>query len=143
MREVIALSFRWKLKERLALHHQLYRLTDIQSVIEEKSGVSWSLETISQLVNKTPKALRVQTVQIICNVFRCQLSDICEVLPDVNPSFTSLLNCNQHDLTTAKSAQNKQSSRRQNRYKKKPEIPEGQIDLSSLFPEAREFVDSP
>jgi DNA-binding Xre family transcriptional regulator len=143
MREVIALAFRWKLKERLALQHQLYRLTDIQRVIEEKAGMRWSLETISQLVNKTPKALRVQTVQIICNVFRCQLSDICEVLPDTNPSFSSLLRSNDHDLTSAESAQIRQSSRRRSRHKKKPGVPEGQIDLSSLFPEARQFVDSP
>jgi DNA-binding Xre family transcriptional regulator len=140
---VIVLAFRWKLKERLALQHQLYRLSDIQRVIEDRAGVRWSLETISQLVNKTPKALRVQKVQILCNVFRCQLSDICEVLPDVNPSFTSLLDCSQHDLTPAKSTQTKQSSRRQNRYKKTSRMPEGQIDLSSLFPEARQFVDTP
>jgi DNA-binding Xre family transcriptional regulator len=140
---VIILAFRWKFKERLALHHQLYQLADIQRVIEEKAGVRWSLETISQLVNKTPKALRIQTAQIICNAFCCQLSDICEILPDAHPSFTKLLSCNEHDLTSAISTQGNNSSRRSDHSKRKSGIPEGQLDLSSLFPNVRQFVDSP
>jgi DNA-binding Xre family transcriptional regulator len=89
------MTFRWKLKERLAVHHQLYQLADIQRVIEEKAGVSWSLETISQLVNKTPKSLRVQTMQTVCTAFNCCLDDICEILPDARPGFAKLLNCNE------------------------------------------------
>lgn len=143
---MIPLAFRWKLKERLALHHQLYHLADIQRVIEEKTGVRWSLETISQLVNKRPKAFRVQTVQIICNAFNCRFSDICEILPDAQPGFAKLLNCEGHDSYGPESAtgtQPEKPRRRRRQNGKKPAASEGQLDLGSLFPEARQFTNSP
>lgn len=135
------MSVRWKLKERLALKHQLYTLADIQRMIEEKTGVRWSLETISQLVNKTPKALRLKTLQTICSAFQCQLSDICEILPDIQPTFTKLRSYNGHDLLSATSAPIKQPRGGWNRSKKTSGISEEQLDLSRLFPDAKQFGD--
>ena len=33
-------------------------------------------------MNGKPNALRLQTIQALCNALDCQLSDFCEVLPD-------------------------------------------------------------
>jgi DNA-binding Xre family transcriptional regulator len=139
------MAFRWKLKERLAVHHQLYQLADIQRVIEERTGVRWSLETISQLVNKTPRSLRVQTMQTVCTAFDCRLDDICEITPDAQPGFAKLLNCNESgsyepETITGTKPCGQRGGRRRDR--KKSRAVEGQIDLAQLFPEARQFSNS-
>lgn len=139
------MAFRWKLKERLAAHHQLYQLADIQRVVEERTGVRWSLETISQLVNKTPRSLRVQTMQTICTAFDCSLDDICEITPDAQPGFAKLLNCDEGgsyapETSIGAKACGSREGRRRNR-KKSPGV-EGQVDLGQFFPEARQFSNS-
>lgn len=140
------MAFRWKLKERLAVHHQLYQLADIQHVIEERTGVRWSLETISQLVNKTPKSLRVQTMQTVCTAFNCRLDEICEILPEAQPGLAELLNCTEHDSYTSEAntaAESGLSRGRRKRGRKKSGTAGGQIDIGQLFPEARQFTNSP
>jgi DNA-binding Xre family transcriptional regulator len=139
------MAFRWKLKERLAAHHQLYQLADIQRVVEERTGVRWSLETISQLVNKTPRSLRVQTMQTVCTAFDCRLDDICEITPDAQPGFAKLLNCDEGGSYAPETSTGGKSCRSRGvrrRDRKKSRAVEGQIDLGQLFPEARQFSNS-
>lgn len=137
------MSFRWKLKERLAAQHQLYQLGDIRRVIEENTGVRWSLETVSQLVNKKPKSLRVQTLQTLCDAFSCQLDDFCEILPDVRPSFSELLNSGgQRTDVPAASADGQVQESGRGHGGQRSRGARGQVDLGSLFPEARQFRDS-
>jgi DNA-binding Xre family transcriptional regulator len=136
------MSFRWKLKESLAIHHQMYQLADIRRVIEERTGVRWSLETVSQLVNKTPKSLRVQTVQTLCDAFSCRLDDICEILPDARPGFAKLLDPSEHDTSVPElGADYKTQESGRGRGGKRPRAVGQQVDLGSLFPEARQFRD--
>jgi DNA-binding Xre family transcriptional regulator len=141
---VNSLSYRWKLKQHLATKHQLYQLTDIRRVIEERTGVRWSVETISQLVNKRPRSLRVQTMQTLCDAFSCRLDDFCEILPDARPGFSELLNSGEQ-VTDASAAsadgQIKESGR--GRRVQRSRDAEGEVDLASFFPEARQFKDSP
>jgi DNA-binding Xre family transcriptional regulator len=134
------MAFGWKLKERLAAHHQLYQLADIQRVIEERTGVRWSLETISQLVNKIPRSLRVQTMQTICTAFDCGLDDICEITPDAQPGFAKLLNCDEggsYAPETSIGAKPCGPGGGRRRNGKKSRAVEGQFDLGQFFPEAR------
>ena len=72
----------WKLKKWLALERDIYRPVELQTLLEEKAGVKLSLQALSSLINGQPSALRLQTIQALCNALDCQLSDFCEVRPD-------------------------------------------------------------
>jgi DNA-binding Xre family transcriptional regulator len=72
----------WNLKKWLAVNHDIYRPSELQTLLAEKAGVQLSLQAISALLNHQPSALRLQTIQVLCNALDCQLSDFCEVLPD-------------------------------------------------------------
>ncbi len=72
----------WNLKKWLALERDIYRPSQLQALLAEKAGVQLSLQAISTLINGTPNALRLQTIQALCNALDCKLSDFCEVVPD-------------------------------------------------------------
>jgi DNA-binding Xre family transcriptional regulator len=72
----------WNLKKWLAVERDIYRPSELQAVLAEKAGVHLTLQAISSLLNKKPGALRLQTVQALCNGLNCKLSDFCDVTPD-------------------------------------------------------------
>ncbi len=72
----------WNLKKWLAVEHDIYRPSELQALLAEKGGVQISLQAISALLSGKPSALRLQTIQALCNTLDCKLSDFCEVLPD-------------------------------------------------------------
>ena len=72
----------WNLKKWLAVERDIYRPSELQVLLAEKAGVQLSLQAISALINGQPNALRLQTIQALCNALNCKLSDFCEVLPD-------------------------------------------------------------
>jgi DNA-binding Xre family transcriptional regulator len=72
----------WNLKKWLAMERDIYRPSELQTLLAEKAGVQLSLQAISALINAKPNALRLQTIQALCNALDCKLSDFCEVLPD-------------------------------------------------------------
>lgn len=72
----------WNLKKWLAVERDIYRPSEVQALLAEKAGVQISLQAVSALINGKPNALRLQTIQALCNALNCKLSDFCEVLPD-------------------------------------------------------------
>lgn len=72
----------WNLKKWLAVERDIYKPSELQALLAEKVGVQLSLQAISTLVNKKPSALRLQTIEALCNALDCKLSDFCEVIPD-------------------------------------------------------------
>ncbi len=74
----------WNLKKWLAVEHDIYRPSELQALLAEKAGVQLSLQALSSLLNSKPNALRLQTIQALCNALDCKLSDFCEVLPDAS-----------------------------------------------------------
>jgi DNA-binding Xre family transcriptional regulator len=72
----------WNLKKWLAVERDIYRPSELQAVLAQNAGVQLSLQAISALINGKPNALRLQTIQALCNALDCKLSDFCEVLPD-------------------------------------------------------------
>jgi DNA-binding Xre family transcriptional regulator len=72
----------WNLKKWLAVERDIYRPSQLQALLAEKAGVQLSLQAISTLINGKPNALRLQTIQALCNALDCKLSDFCEVLPE-------------------------------------------------------------
>jgi len=72
----------WTLKKWLAVNRDIYRASELQLLLAEKAGVRLSLQAISAILNAQPSALRLQTIQALCNALDCKLSDFCDVLPD-------------------------------------------------------------
>ncbi len=72
----------WNLKKWLAVERDIYRPSELQTLLKEKAGVDLSLQSISALINGKPSALRFQTIQALCNALDCKLSDFCDVLPE-------------------------------------------------------------
>ncbi len=72
----------WNLKKWLAVERDIYRPSELQALLAEKAGVQLSIQAISALINGQPNALRLQTIQALCNALNCKLSDFCEVGPD-------------------------------------------------------------
>jgi DNA-binding Xre family transcriptional regulator len=72
----------WNLKKWLAVERDIYRPIELQTLLAEKAGVQLSLQAVSALINGKPSALRLQTIQALCNALDCELCDFCNVLPD-------------------------------------------------------------
>lgn len=72
----------WNLKKWLAVNHDIYKPSELQTALRERAGVQLSLQAISTLINNKPHALRLQTVQAICDALDCKMSDFCDVVPD-------------------------------------------------------------
>lgn len=72
---------RWKLRGFLATKHQIYSVTDLQKKIVKKTGIVISIANLCQLVNLTPKMMRLETMEIICSSLECELSSFLEVGP--------------------------------------------------------------
>lgn len=81
----------WNLKQWMAVNRQIYRPADLQALLEEKAGVQLSWQAVSALLNNTPGALRLSTIQALCNALDCKLSDLCEVWPDQRQTTISVL----------------------------------------------------
>lgn len=72
----------WNLRKWLAVEHNIYRPSELQLLLAQKAGVRLSLQSISTLMKEKPSALRLQTIQAICNALNCRLSDFCDVVQD-------------------------------------------------------------
>ena len=63
------------------MRKKLYRPIDLQTLLEE-NGLKLSLPAVCAFFNETPSALRLRTMQAICNALNCRLSDFCIMEPD-------------------------------------------------------------
>jgi DNA-binding Xre family transcriptional regulator len=75
-------AVKWNLKKWLAVNHDIYRPSELQALLVERVGVQLSLQALSALINNKPHALRIQTIQALCDALNCKLSDFCDILPD-------------------------------------------------------------
>lgn len=66
----------------MVLRSDLHRASDLQAALAERAGARLSLTSVSALINKMPGALRVRTMQALCNALNCPLSDFLEIEPD-------------------------------------------------------------
>ena len=76
------MPFRWKLRAYLAIHHDIYRPSELQRVLEDQAGVTMSIQALSSLLHNPPAGLRLATMQALCNALQCRMSDFCDVVPD-------------------------------------------------------------
>jgi DNA-binding Xre family transcriptional regulator len=74
----------WNLKRWLAVERNIYRPSELRTLLLTKTDLKLSLQAVSTLVNETPGALRLRTIQALCNALDCKLSDFCDVFPDAS-----------------------------------------------------------
>jgi DNA-binding Xre family transcriptional regulator len=72
----------WNLKKWLVVERNIYRPSELQALIIEKTGVHLSLQAISTLVNGKPSGMRFQTMQVICNALDCDVCDFFSIKAD-------------------------------------------------------------
>ena len=83
---------RWKLKTVMTEKYQIYSVTDLQKLIAKKTGIVISVANLCKLVNRPPKMIRLETMEIICSALECELSSILKVGPKAfNPEKKSKL----------------------------------------------------
>ncbi|MGE4232042.1 MAG: helix-turn-helix domain-containing protein [Bacteriovoracia bacterium] len=75
------MAIRWRLRTYIATKHGIFRATDLQRRIAKKTGVLISLQNLCNYLNDKPKALRLETIEIICSALECELKEFCEIEP--------------------------------------------------------------
>ena len=75
------MSIRWSLKLYLASKHQIYTVTALQKRIFQKTGVVISVANLCNYVNRNPRMIRLETIEILCTALGCELKDMLEVGP--------------------------------------------------------------
>jgi DNA-binding Xre family transcriptional regulator len=73
------MAINWRLKTYLSTTHSIYTIVDLKKLISKRTGIVISLQNLSNIVNKRPKQIRLETIEIICSALDCQLSDFLEV----------------------------------------------------------------
>ena len=73
------MAVNWQLKTYLAKHHGVYRPTDLQKRIVEKTKILISLSNLTKLLGQKPTLVKLETMELICTAFDCCLSDFCQV----------------------------------------------------------------
>lgn len=76
------MSHKWTLRAVLAERCGIHSATALKARLETNAGVKLSLQSLTVLLNKSPNAIRFQTIQAVCTATGLSLSDFCEVLPD-------------------------------------------------------------
>ena len=71
----------WILKQWLKTNRGLKDAKEIRDIIRQRTHTDISLRTIQSLLTNKPKSLHVNTLQAICNAFRCKLDDFCTIKP--------------------------------------------------------------
>lgn len=75
------MAINWRLKTYLATKHSIHRIPELQKIISKKTGVVISRQNLSNIVNKRPTQIRLETMELICSALSCKLSDILEIKP--------------------------------------------------------------
>jgi DNA-binding Xre family transcriptional regulator len=79
------MAIKWTLKNYLANQHGIYRVTELQKFIVKKRSVLISYSNLSRYVRQCPQAIRLETLEIICQALDCSLSDFMEITPSNAP----------------------------------------------------------
>jgi len=77
------MSIHWRLRSYLSQKHSIYSATEFQKKIIKKTGIIISLPNLCNIINNKPKAIRLETMEIICSALDCELHQFMEVKPKV------------------------------------------------------------
>lgn len=77
------MAINWKLRTYLTTKHSIYSVTEFKKLIVKKTGIVISLQNLTNIVNKKPMQIRLETIEIICSALNCNLNDFLEVKPKI------------------------------------------------------------
>jgi DNA-binding Xre family transcriptional regulator len=73
----------WTLRRRLAVQHGIFSAVQLQTLMNERTGVNLPLRTLGDLLGDTPPAsIPIDTLQALCDTLECNFSDFCRIYPD-------------------------------------------------------------
>lgn len=75
------MPIQWDLRQWLATERGITRASEVSELILLRTGYKISKQAICDLLNETPKMIRLETTQALCDAFYCQLGDFCKVMP--------------------------------------------------------------
>jgi len=75
------MAIHWRLKSYLTSQRGLFKATELQKRILQKTGVMISLQNICNYMNKKPSSLNLKTMEILCTALNCELKDFFEIKP--------------------------------------------------------------
>ena len=78
------MAIHWRLKTYLATKHGIYRTVALQKRVAQKTGILISIQNLCNLLEKKPKSIRLQTMELLCTALECELHDFCEISPSTS-----------------------------------------------------------
>jgi len=78
---------KWHLKSFVVHKHQIYTATDLQRLVLKKTGIVISISHLCNYLNKKPKMIRFESLEIVCSALGCNLNDFFQITPKkMNPN---------------------------------------------------------
>lgn len=75
------MAIHWRLKTYLAIKHGIYGATAFQKLIVRKTGVLISLQNLCNYIEKKPKMIPLQTMELLITALGCRIEDFCHITP--------------------------------------------------------------
>lgn len=75
------MAISWRLKTYLATKHGIYGAVALQKKITKKTGVLISVQNLCNFLERKPKMLRLETIELLVTALDCQLEDFCKITP--------------------------------------------------------------
>lgn len=60
----------------------IWRPIDLQKLLQERTGYALTHKAVSELMTKTPKQIKLSTLNALCNALDCSMDDIIVFTPD-------------------------------------------------------------
>jgi len=95
------MAVHWRLKTHLATKHGIYGATAFQRLIVKKTGVLISLQNLCNYLEKKPKMIPLQTMELLITALGCRIEDFCHITPGSYslPSIPKKLSCKNTPLS--------------------------------------------
>lgn len=71
----------WRLKTYLATKKGIFKATELQRLVIQKTGVLISLQNLCNYLNKKPCTLNLKTMELLCTALDCEIKEFFEVKP--------------------------------------------------------------
>jgi hypothetical protein len=75
------MAISWRLKTYLATKHGIYGAVALQQQVVKKTGVLISVQNLCNFLEKKPKMLRLETIELLVTALDCRLEDFCKITP--------------------------------------------------------------
>jgi hypothetical protein len=75
------MAIEWKLQDLLKAHG-IANSSQLEAVLADRLGIRISRVALDKLIKKQPVSLRLETAQLLCNLFQLPLQDFLVITPE-------------------------------------------------------------